>query len=350
MQMERECSHSKIRVKRIAVFRALQLGDMLCVVPAIRAIKQQFPESEITLIGLPWQKYFVERFSHYFTAFVEFPGWPGLPERACNIPDVMDFLKRMHDEKFDLVIQMQGNGYIVNPMCMMFGALHVAGLRREDDYCPEEGLFPVMEEQEHEILRFMKLAAALGAPATDTSLEFPVLPGEEQRALQILSRMGLKPGKYVCVHPGARDPRRRWNPEYFGRVADALASRGYQILLTGSEEEKSILAELTASMHTPAFDLVKQFGHLGIGELAALFRTSAGLVSNDTGVSHVASALNVRSVVIFSPYSDPGRWKPLNGHLHKAILPDEAVNVMYVVNTVLRHLDLGVESNQPELV
>src|SRR5947208_15090197 len=109
-------------IKKIAVFRALQLGDMICIIPAMRALRTAYPDAEITLLGLPWAAGFVNRFSKYFDHFIYFPGYPGLPEQPYDEIAFEAFLHRVQDEQFDLVLQMQGNGTVVNQLMFKFNS------------------------------------------------------------------------------------------------------------------------------------------------------------------------------------------------------------------------------------
>jgi ADP-heptose:LPS heptosyltransferase len=321
-------------IKKIAILRALQLGDMLCMIPAVRAIRKAYPDAEITLLGLPGKEDFTKRFHHYFDRFLEFPGWPGLPEQEVIPARVAAFLQHAQQQQFDLVLQMQGSGTHTNDCCFLMGGRITAGLRAAGVWAPNDALFPLMTESDHEILRLLKIVHALGIPLDDTALEFPITPAEYAQAGMIMDMLQLQAGKYICMHPGARDPRRRWPPASFAAMGDALSALGHTVLITGSEEERPLTQAVAAQMRYPAIDLVAHAGQTGIGEMAALIHHSAGLLSNDTGVSHIAAALNVPSVIIFSPYSDPDRWKPLNHTLHTVVPADRSDDLAYVLNAL----------------
>lgn len=146
----------------------------------------------------------------------------------------------------------------------------------------------------------------LGVPSQGVELEFS-LYAEDRQALQVIDEVQeLVKGQYVCLHPGASIPERRWQPEHFASVADAIATWGLQIVLTGSVAEVELTQTVASMMKAPSLNLA---GRTSLGALAALLQDACLLVCNDTGVSHLAAALKVKSVAIFTK-SDPLRWAP----------------------------------------
>ena len=306
---------AELRPRSVALFRALQLGDMLCAVPALRALRAALPRARITLVGLPWAAGFAARFRHYVDDFVAFPGYPGLPEQAPDLRSLPDFLDAMHARRLDLALQMHGDGSRSNGIVALFGARQVAGFcppgRR--DRVPRR--FLPYPGDESEAGRLLRLTEFLGAPARGRHLEFPLHDADwaELRAAGVALADGAP---YVCLHPGARDVRRRWPPECFAAVGDALQKEfGLRVVLTGCAAEQELTRAVAAAMGTPAIDSASD---ISIGALAALLARARLLVCNDTGVSHVAAALGLPSVVIFRA-SEPARWAPEDRDRHRCL-------------------------------
>lgn len=339
----------KNEIQRIGILRALYLGDMLCIIPTVRAVRAAYPKARITLIGLPWEKSFVTRFHLYFDDFLEFPGWPGLPEQEVVAEKLPDFITSMQYEHFDLFIQMQGNGTETNALCILFDARYTIGLREPGEKTLNPVYFPESGDDEHEILRFLKLTSVLAIPQQGTALEFPFLPEEEHAFETMQHQLNLLSHKYICIHPGARSELRRWPAENFAAVANEIIPEGYQVVLTGSSAEAVILREVEQQIHHPVINLVEQCGHVGIGELAQIIVHSELLISNDTGVSHVAAALQVPSVILFSAHSDPGRWAPLDTSLHRVVGPGQVKDIPFVVKLVKEQLQHKATSFIPTL-
>jgi ADP-heptose:LPS heptosyltransferase len=302
-------------IKRIVVLRALVVGDLLCAVPAFRALRAAFPTAKIALIGLPWAQEFVQRFSRYFDEFIEFPGYPGLPERNFNATEFPHFIEGVRSERFDLALQMQGSGSYVNGLMELFEAGLLAGFHPVGEN-PPVGIFAPYPEGTHEIRRNLQVIELLGLPLQGEHLEWP-LANEDFQALDAIpeaAELALNP--YVCVHAGSRYLSRRWHPERFAQVADAIQEMGHRIVLTGSAGEAELVAHVESLMQSPALNLA---GKTSLPALGALLSRAGLLITNDTGVSHLAAALRLRSVVIVTG-SDPARWAPLNGEFHRLAL------------------------------
>jgi ADP-heptose:LPS heptosyltransferase len=300
-------------IKKIAIFRALQLGDMLCAIPAIKALRHAYPNAQITLISLPWAKALTERFDKYFDSFITFPGYPGLPEQKLDPPAFTSFLSVFQNEKFDLAIQMQGNGSVINPMVELFGARYTAGYSKEGHYAPDNGLFMPYPDYGHEIDRHILLMEFLGIESQGNDLEFP-LSVNDYNALDELN-LDIEPKKYVCIHPGSRGQWRQWPVQYFASLADYCVEQGFKAVLTGTKDEMDIINAVIKHMRHKAINTA---GITSIGAVGALIQNAAMLISNCTGVSHIASAFRTPSIVI-SMDGEPQRWGPLDKRVHRTI-------------------------------
>ena len=300
-------------INKIAIFRALQLGDMLCAVPAFRALRNAYPEAEIVLLGLPWAASFAKRFPRYIDRFIHFPGYEGLPEQGYDSASFHDFTTLMQQEQFDLLLQMQGNGTIVNRLLQTMGAKYLAGFENAESRMNSR-LFVEYPGNLSEVERHLALMEQLGIPASGTELEFPVTKKEREESKRVIAAgLGSKP--YVCVHPGSRGAWRQWPPQYFAALADYAAERGYTIVVTGTNDERDITRELIKSVHHPVIDMT---GKTSLAGIAVLIQEASMLIANCTGVSHIAAALRTPSFII-SMDGEPERWAPLNKSLHHVV-------------------------------
>ena len=314
-------------VKRIAIFRALFLGDLLCAVPAFRLLRTAFPDAEITLIGLPWAAELVKRLP-YIDRLRAFPGYPGIKEVPYSPSRTRTFLNEQRHYHYDLAIQMHGDGTISNSFVANLGASRTLGYCRGADQ--RLALLLPYQNQEHEIARWVRLVRSIypasystteldsttSDPQTALYLEFPTTVAERQQAARLLSNTSRQTGPLIGIHPGAKDPARRWPTACFAALADALIERyDARIVLTGNADESPITVEIREMMQHPSVDLA---GATNLGTFAALIAQLDLLITNDTGASHLAAATTTPSVVLFGP-SRPEQWAPLDQSRHHII-------------------------------
>jgi ADP-heptose:LPS heptosyltransferase len=326
-----------MEIRSIAIVRALQLSDMLCAIPAWRALRMHFPKAHITLIGLPWAHAFSTRFQCYFDEFMEFPGFPGLPEQHVNPRTFTAFLEQVQARRFDLTLQMQGDGRYANSLVALFGARLTAGFVGPREFSPHPSYYLRYPTGIPEIHRHLRLMEFLGIPIQGEELEFPITKCDfsDWQRLPQADRLTDRP--YVCLHPGGPKLSRRWSVQKFAQVADTLMSSSLQVVLTGNADEHALVSAVNGAMRTPALNLA---GLTDLGTLGALLKNAALLIASNTAVAHIASALSVPSVIV-SPGCDAVRWGPLNRRRHRLQLGSQAT-----VHSVLADADDLLAANQ----
>lgn len=309
-------------LREVLVFRALQVGDMLCAVPALRALRAAMPSAHIVLVGLPWATQFAQRFNFLVDEFIPFPGHSQLPEPASDPDGWPRFRHRLRERRMDLAIQLHGSGTVSNAIVRDLGARRTVGFT-QDPAADGAGFF-AYPQQGHEIERLLGLITALGIPTSDRRLAFPLSAADDAEldATGVPARLAGRP--FACIHAGARCAERRWPVDAFAAVADELAAAfGLQIVLTGSGAEHALAQQVARAMRHRAINAALP---LSIGAMAALMDRARLLVCNDTGASHLAAALQLPSVVVFRR-DGRARWAPPNRRRHRCVLDPDASKV-----------------------
>ena len=325
-----------MRVEKLAVFRGLYLGDLVAAAPALRSLRCGYPRTEITLVSLPWAAALSPHLENLVDRLLPYPGTPGL-DGTGTAEEVERFLTRARAERFDLAVNMHGRGPVSTRLVARFGAHRIASfVGEEGSDVPALNIEVPWDAETHESRKLLLLAEKVGGAHTraydSSEPELRVREEDDRRALALLRRRPRKP--LALVHPGASVPEKRWPGEAYGRMADGLVRRGYEVTVTGSAGEK----ELTRLVSEAAPGSLDLGGETDLSTLVALVARASVVVSNDTGPAHLAYALRTHSVTLFGPSTDASRWGPLDGERHAVIVGDPISSIP--VEDVLR----GVEA------
>jgi ADP-heptose:LPS heptosyltransferase len=268
---------------RILLLRALGLGDFLTGVPAYRAVRQAFPEHQVVLAApaalaplVPLTGAVDELLPTGELAPID---WTG-PAPAVGID-----LHGRGPASHRLVAALRPGRLIV------FGGEHASGFTG-----------PVWRAGEHEVVRWCRLLVQSGIRAD---------PGD----LLLGPPAGSHPS-FTLIHPGAAAAGRRWPADRFAAVARRLVAEGHNVRVTGAGSEHG-LASRVAELAGLADECVLA-GRTSLTELAALVSASRLVVSNDTGMSHLATAFARPSVTLFGPVP-PSEWGPPSHPRHQAL-------------------------------
>ncbi|MGE5095562.1 MAG: lipopolysaccharide heptosyltransferase II [Betaproteobacteria bacterium] len=156
--------------------------------------------------------------------------------------------------------------------------------------------------------------AALAQPATEAferPLPNPRLEVDDVARHAALARLGLVLGRPVAAFaPGAEyGPAKRWPARHFGELGRLLQARGYQVWLFGSDKDAPVTAAIRELIGGECRDLA---GRTTLDEAIDLMSFADRVVTNDSGLMHIAAALDRPTAAIFGS-SSPSFTPPLSG-------------------------------------
>ncbi len=280
-------------VARIAVLRSNGIGDLVFALPALEALRRTYPGAEITLLGAAWAPTLLAGRPAPVDRVVVVPGPSTRWSRIGTGDDreLEKFVAAQRRRRYDLAVQMHGGGRESNHLVRALGAGVTAGLRTPDAQ-PLDRCIPYVYYQP-EVFRFLELVALVGAAEAPLTPHLAVTEADVAASLDVVP---ATPAPLAVLHVGASDPRRRWPPESFARVGDALAAAGTEVVVIGAADERAAVTSTVAAMRERAVALA---GVLSLPALVGLLSRAAVTVGNDSGPLHLAEAVGAATVGVY---------------------------------------------------
>ncbi len=272
----------------LVVLRALNLGDLLTGVPALRALADAFPGHRRVLVAPRLYEPLVRR--------------EGLADEVVDSHELAPIDPSL--DGADIAVDLHGRGPGSQPLLLALRPARLIAFAHPD--VPETAEMPRWLPGEHEVHRWCRLLSESGVLADPRRLAVatPSVPAPAGASGATL------------VHPGAAAAARRWPLDRFAAVAAAQRAAGRRVVVTGGRGEVAVAHELAERAGLP--DDAVLAGRTDLDGLLAAVAVAGRVVSGDTGVAHVASALGIPSVTLFGPVP-PSEWGPPSLPCHIAL-------------------------------
>jgi len=300
-----------LRPRRILIVRQHnQMGDMVCATPCFRAIKETWPEAETALITAPVNHQVVAHNPHLDRIIL-------FHQRFWRDPLALrSFLGEIRRFQPDLAIVLNSVSFSATSafLALWSPARHVIGgdstpfgSRVTQAYSLNLPTNPELDC--HSVKHSLAPLQAVGITTEDLSTVVVPSPEQQAQAAGVVADL-LPAGPFWALHPGAGKRQNCWPADRFARLAERAAASGHPVLILHGPADKPALDGVCQA-------LVKEEGSapivvappVPVGTAAALVAGAERFLCNDTGVMHVAGAVDTPTVALFGP-TDPGLWKP----------------------------------------
>ena len=289
----------RVEANRIVVRAPNWVGDVVMATPAFRALRENYPNAHLAvalrpyvqpiLLGAPW-------FNEVIAT--EDRGWGNLWSLA----------QRLRAGRFDLAVILPNSFRTALEAWLGRVPRRIGYARRGRALLLSDPIAPSRDAHGRFIPRnmvdyYLTICEHLGCQGLSQREELFITPECQARADAFLARHQVAPdARLVGLNPGgAFGSSKLWPADRFVVVGDALAGRGFRIVLFGSPAERPILEKIAGAMaHKP---ILPEPGELDLDVLKPLVRRCALLVTNDTGARHYAVALDVPVVTIMGSTS-----------------------------------------------
>jgi predicted lipopolysaccharide heptosyltransferase III len=285
----------------VLVVRLRSIGDTVLSTPSLFALKRFLPHAAVDILLEDWVAPVLDGFPYVDNVIT-------LERKSTSARARV--ARQLRANHYDVVYNLHG-GTTATLFVRATGAKHRVGYQTYQYARLHNHLSPSSsslwgQNKTHSVEQQLALLGWTGVPVSDRP---PTqLAVTEEAAATIAARLqstGLAAAPFAVIHPAAAFATKQWAADKFGHVADGLAAQGFAVIVITTSNEAHLANELKRNASAP----VVAFDDLSLPEITALLARARLFVGNDSGIAHMAAAVETPAVVIFGS-SNVAHWRP----------------------------------------
>ena len=274
------------------------VGDAVMSLPALRALRQRYPQAKISILAKPWVADLYRR-EHFCDDLI--------PYKARTLTEKWTAARALRPRQFHTAILLQ-NAFEAAAIAYLASIPERIGYARDGRGFLLTRAIPLPKPGEiprHESFYYLELlrrAGILDEMPAEEPIRLEGAPAARAAGLERFRQLGLAE-MVIGVSPGAAyGTAKRWLPERFADSANRVARElGAAVAIFGSKDERDLCESVKTSITTP----VRNFaGETTLAEFIDLSAACRVYLTNDSGAMHIASALGVPTVAVFGATDD----------------------------------------------
>ncbi|HPN87872.1 MAG TPA: lipopolysaccharide heptosyltransferase II [Candidatus Omnitrophota bacterium] len=300
------------KFNKILVVRTDRIGDVVLTTPSLKVLRENYPDAWITLMVTPFTKDLVSANPYIDEIMVD-----DRKKRHKGFWGFIKLIKDIRKKKFDAAIIFHTKRRS-NLFCFFAGVPHRIGYKNNKfGFLLTHPIKDTRHEgKKHETQYCLDVLRSLGIKPIDCELHVSVTKESKEWLQEFLDKNKILNKDFLIgVHPGGSDPSRHW-PEYRYRIlVDSIIDKyGCKIIFLGGNDTVDVSDRIKRfSKHLESiYDLT---GKTNLHQIAQMLGRCNMVISNESGILHVGSAIGAPTVAIFTrnqPGINPERWGPLS--------------------------------------
>ena len=278
------------KVQRVLVVRLRSIGDTVLATPSLIALRRFLPDAQIDILLEDWVAPVLEGFDAVDNV---------LTVSRNSKKSRFAVARQIRANKYDVAFNLHG-GTTATFFVRVSGAQHRVGFADYQysflyNHLLSSSADFWQKEFTHSVEQQLALLGFVGIPVED----------KPKSRLNVIPNSKCQIPKYALIHPVAAFDTKQWATENFARIAEYLNAKDLQIVAVATEKEREVLENLKNLSQVP----ITTFDNLTLPEITSLAACAKIFVGNDSGIAHIAAAVQTPSVVIFGS-SNTNHWRP----------------------------------------